>query len=896
MSTTAAADRTVTIRGRQEERAAVLGLLAAAGDGRPGVLLLEGHPGAGRSLLLAEAARTAAARGLSTAIGAAWEPGRTPPLEPLSTAFGAEPGVRWPVAEVRSRLRAEAVPVLVGLDDLQWADPGTLRTVRALSRAGDPVAWLLTRETGRRGDPAGRFFDLMERDGARRCVLGPLRDDAVTEIVIDLLGARPDPRLDMLVAGAGGDPALLTDLLTGLLEEDAVRITDGRALPSSTRPPGRVRATVRQRLDALSPRTRHLVTVSAVLGRSFSPERLAEVLGAAPAVIVPELEEALASGLLAATPDGLRFQHALVWTITAETLPIPVRRALHRQIGELLAERRESAADAAFHLRRGVRAGDSRALAGMDRAIDVLLPRSPGAAADLAAHALALTGTRAAERPARTLTAVRALAAGGRLEEAADLARTAFTRPMPPRTCARLRCVLADILYVRGRFSAAAAEARAALVEPGLPPDLREDAELALLLASAATGEDTWARERAAAVVAAADRHGGAFVIGALTVLALSEWDHGRLGAGLRLAAEAVNRTTATDSVRARPRMVLATLLADVGRLEEARTVMAGAGEERDPLGPFTASAATAALRARLDLAEGRARESAIETVIATRGLVPHPLSAATLPVVAITALRAGDGRAARHHLPDCADAGRALVEAQITEACEGRGPLAETFGRVCEDTLLRLRGLVRDAAAAAWLVRMALALGDRPRARAVAAAAGRLARANPAFPTVRVAALHAHGLLHGDRRALAHAAAEHADPWARASAYEDIAVLVSSSDRDGAVAALDAALAGYEAAGAARDSARVRRRLRRLGVRRRHWNRADRPDSGWASLTETERGISELVATGLTNRQVADQLFMSTHTVAFHLRHVFRKLGIGSRVELARLTLDRSA
>jgi DNA-binding CsgD family transcriptional regulator len=65
---------------------------------------------------------------------------------------------------------------------------------------------------------------------------------------------------------------------------------------------------------------------------------------------------------------------------------------------------------------------------------------------------------------------------------------------------------------------------------------------------------------------------------------------------------------------------------------------------------------------------------------------------------------------------------------------------------------------------------------------------------------------------------------------------------------------------------------------------------------SGWDSLTDTERAVSELVVQGLTNRQVADQLFMSAHTVAFHLRHVFRKLEIGSRVELTRLALQRSA
>jgi DNA-binding CsgD family transcriptional regulator len=46
-------------------------------------------------------------------------------------------------------------------------------------------------------------------------------------------------------------------------------------------------------------------------------------------------------------------------------------------------------------------------------------------------------------------------------------------------------------------------------------------------------------------------------------------------------------------------------------------------------------------------------------------------------------------------------------------------------------------------------------------------------------------------------------------------------------------------------------------------------------------------------VSQGLTNRQVAEQMFISAHTVAFHLRQVFRKLSTGSRVELARLTVE---
>ncbi len=60
--------------------------------------------------------------------------------------------------------------------------------------------------------------------------------------------------------------------------------------------------------------------------------------------------------------------------------------------------------------------------------------------------------------------------------------------------------------------------------------------------------------------------------------------------------------------------------------------------------------------------------------------------------------------------------------------------------------------------------------------------------------------------------------------------------------------------------------------------------------------MTDTERHIAGLVAQGLSNRQVASRIFLSTHTVAFHLRHVFWKLGVSSRVQLARMAAERAA
>jgi DNA-binding CsgD family transcriptional regulator len=62
------------------------------------------------------------------------------------------------------------------------------------------------------------------------------------------------------------------------------------------------------------------------------------------------------------------------------------------------------------------------------------------------------------------------------------------------------------------------------------------------------------------------------------------------------------------------------------------------------------------------------------------------------------------------------------------------------------------------------------------------------------------------------------------------------------------------------------------------------------RPGFGWGSLTDTERAVMELVTDGLTNQEAAERLFLSRHTVGFHLRSIFRKVGVNSRVDLTRM------
>jgi DNA-binding CsgD family transcriptional regulator len=67
------------------------------------------------------------------------------------------------------------------------------------------------------------------------------------------------------------------------------------------------------------------------------------------------------------------------------------------------------------------------------------------------------------------------------------------------------------------------------------------------------------------------------------------------------------------------------------------------------------------------------------------------------------------------------------------------------------------------------------------------------------------------------------------------------------------------------------------------------------RPTFGWDSLSESERRVADLVARGHSNKEIAEQLYMSHRTVGSHLYRIFPKLGLRSRVELARIVIERS-
>jgi DNA-binding CsgD family transcriptional regulator len=188
-------------------------------------------------------------------------------------------------------------------------------------------------------------------------------------------------------------------------------------------------------------------------------------------------------------------------------------------------------------------------------------------------------------------------------------------------------------------------------------------------------------------------------------------------------------------------------------------------------------------------------------------------------------------------------------------------------------------------------LVRLAVRTGDHERAAAITTrveAVGELL----GTATARGGALRCRGLLDDDPdvlRAAVAALRTGPRPAELAAACEDAALALTRRHQTLEAAALAAeALTLYDRLGATREAGRAAAGFRAAGLRSSRRDRRRRPATGWSSLTASEHNVADLVARGLTNREIGQRLFISPRTVETHLAHVYAKLGLSSRAALA--------
>jgi len=919
---------TTALHGRDPELTALREALSSLRSGTGVVVVIEGSPGIGKSRLLAEAVRMAGRLPARVGLGEADPSEAVVEFAPLLRALfdgaapvlerSALPSVRggpeqryWMVQDLESLLeRAAAVaPLMVCLDDLQWADSGTLAALRTLPDRLEsvPIAWILAARPIQPGSGLSDVVEQLVSQGARRITLEPLTPVAVAELASDVMQATPDQALLELATDAAGNPFFLVELLRGLREERLVRIEDGAAQLLEARLPKRVAAGMRHRLARLSESARQLAVAAASLGRTFTVRDLASMLGVPAASLLTPVEQLIEAGVFAERADRLGFRHDIIREAVRDSTTASARRALDRQAVDVLLEAGAIPVEVAAQLAISAEPGDEVAVGLLKDAAETLGSRDPAAAAELSCRALDLipAGHQAAGPLVASTTVL--LHAAGKVEDAQAFARKHLRNVVPAAEEAAVFLSLASMFALSPDVRADAGRQALAIRDLSDEDRAKHQARLTYNLVQA--GRPVEATQQLQQARATVERAGD---LAARSILRQAEgalrYADGHFADALAIHEQAMRDGFGPGEETREwvARQWRSELLAVLDRFDESleliSTGIAAANRERQAF----ALDFFETWRGRQLFQTGRLADAAaaLEARFDPAGDTPvvGALYAAGVVALGRVAIHTGDERQRR----ETATLARTMV-ADGTPANRAHGGWLLALGAMADGEPAAARAAL-DAAGAAGritplypmdvtddpqLVRIALAAGDSQLAVDTVAAAEERARRNPGIDSIHAAAAHARGLLDADATLLADASRLfETGPrlMALASALEDLGVAQLRAGPPAAgVDTLGRALVQYSEAGATWDAGRVRGRLRANGVRRRLVTSA-RPNAGWAALTDSELAVVRLIAVGLTNRETAVRLFVSPHTVNSHLRHAFTKLGVNSRLELARV------
>src|SRR6185503_13423916 len=159
----------------------------------------------------------------------------------------------WVVHDLADAIHAAAAhtPLAIVLEDIHWADNGTLLALRSLATAPPdvPVLWVLTTRTGAGGPAVQETLSVLHRANAAVMPVAAMSASAVADMVQDAVRANADASLLNLAAKAHGNPFLVRELVGGLDEEGRLKVRGGRAVASGHALPRRLGAGMQQRLD-----------------------------------------------------------------------------------------------------------------------------------------------------------------------------------------------------------------------------------------------------------------------------------------------------------------------------------------------------------------------------------------------------------------------------------------------------------------------------------------------------------------------------------------------------------------------------------------------------------------------------------------------------------------------
>jgi ATP/maltotriose-dependent transcriptional regulator MalT len=819
---------------------------------------------------------------------------------------------------------AQTSPLVLVLDDFHWADSASVELLGALLRRPPAAAVIIAVALRPRQTPE-RLAAALERahreETLTRVDLGALTPFEARQ----LLGATVDAaEASVLYEESGGNPFYLEQLARSFDRAGAITPASEVSL-ADIGVPAAVAAALGEELAMLSRNTRFVLEGAAVAGDPFEPELAAAAASVSEAAAMDAVDELLQLDLVRSTdvPRRFQFRHPLVRRAVYEAAPAGWRLGAHERCADALAGRGATAAARAHHVERSARQGDVAAVAVLREAGEAAARLAPESAARWFGAALRLLPETvpAQARVELLLAQAEAMAAAGHFGDAHEALLEAEV--IVPEQSSGLRTTVATACAGVERQLGRYEQAHERLVRTldGLPEQASvESVELLIELTlnefyrSRYEAMHGWA-ERAvsdASVLADQALMAAALVMPALASALTGPTDRAR--SHRAEAAAAVDHLSDNElSLRPDTAGWLAIAEVYIDMYAEADThaaralALARASGRGDPLHRLYP------VLPRIWYVRGKLAEAAAlldGAIEGARLLGSPPALAGNLFNRSVVALAADDLQLALATAEESVELTRELDDGFVSAWAAARlaAVLFESGqpARAVELLLSRSGGEELTLIPGSWnvyflelLTRCWLALDRRSEAERAArgaevtAAAAELPLTTAwADRAAAAVALHAGNPAQAAERALASATAAHEVGALIESALSRTLAgraLVQAGERDRAVAELQRAAAAFDACGAQRYRHDVERELGKLGHRPHRRTRAGKSDGASIdALTERELQVTRLVVDRKTNPEIAAELFLSQKTVETHLRNIFRKMDVASRVELA--------